>query len=224
MRSSPTEQPSTSPLPTPPLLVLTDRRASVLPLRAVVAAALAGGCRWFAVREKDLAPDGLTDLVADVVALAKPYGATVLVAGVADAAAAARIARTAAADGVHLPRDGDVAAARAALGPGALVGLSTHDRQEAERAAAAGADYVTLSPVFASAGKPGYGPVLGTAGLAATSLAVDVPVVALGGITTPGDVAACRAAGAAGVAAMGAVARAEDPRTVVMELIEGWSA
>lgn len=224
MPSSSTERRSTSPLPTPPLLVLTDRRASVLPLRAVVAAALAGGCRWFAVREKDLAPDGLADLVADVVALAKPYGATVLVAGVADAAAAARIARTSAAHGVHLPRDGDVAAARTALGPNALVGLSAHDLREVERAAAAGADYVTLSPVFASASKPGYGPALGRARLEAVARATDVPVLALGGIATRDDVAACRTAGAAGVVVMGAVARAGDPRSVVTELIEGWSA
>lgn len=224
MRSSPTHRRSTAPLPTPPLLVVTDRCVSVLPLPAVVAAALAGGCRWFAVREKDLAPAGLADLVADIVVLAKPFGATILVAGVADAVVAARIARASAAAGVHLPRDGDIAAARTGLGPDALVGLSAHGRREAERAAAAGADYVTLSPVFASAGKPGYGPALGVAGLEAVARAVDIPVLALGGITTPDDVAACRAAGAAGVAVMGAVARAGDPRAVATALIKGWSA
>lgn len=212
-------------LPDPPLLVITDRLASRRPLPDVVVAVLAAGCRWLSVRERDLAPDRLVDLVASIVALAAPFGATVLVAGRADDAVPA--ARAAGAAGVHLPRDGDaadVAAVRAALGPACLVGLSAHDRTEADRARAAGVDYVTLSPVFASAGKPGYGPALGAAGLAQTARDVDVRIVALGGVDAPGAVAACRAAGAAGVAVMGAVARAGDPGSVVAALIAGWAA
>ncbi|MFN8422036.1 MAG: hypothetical protein U0470_01160 [Anaerolineae bacterium] len=71
-------------LPDPPLLVITDRLASRRPLPDVVAAVLAAGCRWMSVRERDLAPDRLVDLVASIVALAAPFGATVLVAGRAD--------------------------------------------------------------------------------------------------------------------------------------------
>lgn len=211
--------------PDPPVLVITDRRASLRSLRDVVAAALAGGGRWFVVREKDLSPEHQTVLVADIVGLARPYGATVLVAGPADIAIA--VARAAGAAGVHLPRDGsagDVAAVRSALGATALVGLSAHDRAEAERARAAGVDYVSLSPVFASAGKPGYGPALGVAGIADVVRAVDVPVVALGGVDSAAAVATCRVAGAAGVAVMGAVARADDVRSIVAALVGAWRA
>lgn len=174
------------------------------------------------MREKDLDDDALAALVADIVALAAAARATVLVAG--PAARAAAVAVRAGAHGVQLPRDGDPAAARALLGPGATVGLSAHDDDEVARAAAAGVDYVTLSPVFASPGKPGYGPALGPAGLAAVAARAAVPVVALGGIAAAADAAACRAAGAAGVAVMGAVARADDPGAVVTALIAGWSA
>ncbi len=185
-------------------------------------AVVAAGGRWIAVREKDLAAAALTALVADLVAVAAPAGAAVVVAGAGSVAV--DVARRAGAHGVHLPRDGDAAAARAALGPAALVGQSAHDVGEAARAAAAGADYVTLSPIFATASKPGYGPALGLDALRRVATAVDVPIVALGGIAAAADAAACRAVGAAGVAVMGAVARADDPGAVVAALVEGWSA
>lgn len=209
-------------LPSPPVLILTDRHASSRAVHDIVRDVLAAGARWIVVREKDLGRDALTALVADIVAQAAPYAAAVLVAGAPDDAVAA--ARQAGAAGVHLPQDGDPSAARAALGGTALVGQSGHDGAEIARAQARGADYVTLSPVFASASKPGYGPALGVARWAVIAAAVDVPVLALGGITSPDDVAACRAAGAAGVAVMGAVWRAGDPGAVVAALIAAWDA
>ncbi|MEO8085045.1 MAG: thiamine phosphate synthase [Ardenticatenales bacterium] len=210
------------PLPEPPLLVITDRRASLRPLDDVVAAALAGGCRWFVVREKDLSADGQAAIAAAIAAQAAPFGATVLVAGPAEFAIP--VARAAGAAGVHLPRHagaGDVAAVRSALGADILVGQSAHDHGEAERAGAAGADYATLSPIFGSASKPGYGPAIGLGGLADVARAVAVPIVALGGIESGGAAAACRTAGAAGVAVMGAVARTGDPRGLVAALVDG---
>jgi len=71
---------------------------------------------------------------------------------------------------------------------------------------------VTLSPVFASASKPGYGPVLGLDGLAVhVASASGTPVYALAGVR-PDDVPGCLAAGAHGVAIMGAAMR--DPGAV----------
>jgi thiamine-phosphate pyrophosphorylase len=64
-----------------------------------------------------------------------------------------RIVREAGLFGVHLPTRGDVRAARAALGPAAWVSTSVHSFDELLTAAAAGADAVTLSPIFASASK-----------------------------------------------------------------------
>src|SRR5680860_1231000 len=74
------------------------------------------------------------------------------------------------------------------------------------QAGAEGCDYVTLSPVFATASKPGYGPALGLPGLAAFTTGAAPPAYALGGVHPP-DVADCLAAGASGIAVMGPVMR-----------------
>ena len=201
-----------TPLPAPPLLVITDRRLAAGPLDAVVAAALRGGCRWLSLREKDLTHDERVALLETVLALARPYGARVTVHGDVDAA------RTAGADGVHLPAGAPVASARQLLGEATLVGASAHTIGEAAAAAQAGADYVTLSPIFPSASKPGYGPPLGRAALAEAARALPVPVVALGGITAA-NATDCLAAGALGVAVLGAVMAAADPEAATARLV-----
>ncbi len=86
------------------------------------------------------------------------------------------------------------------------------------RRAAAGADYVTLSPIFLTGSKPGYGPALGPAALARIARRVGLPVLALGGVG-PENARACLSAGAAGVAVMGGVMRAADPGAAVRELL-----
>src|SRR5215469_12282612 len=138
-------------LPAPPLLLISDRTQALRPLAAIVEAALVGGCRWFSLREKDLPPDERRRLLAELVALGHRYGAVVTVHSDLEAVVAAG------ADGVHLPGGGDPATARAIL-PGALIGASAHSPAEAAALLGGGADYVTLSPVFATASKPGYGP------------------------------------------------------------------
>jgi thiamine-phosphate pyrophosphorylase len=110
------------------------------------------------------------------------------------------------ADGVHLSANAPIAAARARLGAGALIGLSAHHEADVARAAAEGADYATLSPIFASASKQGYGPALGAAALARAA-AHGLPLLALGGITAE-RADDCLRAGAAGIATMGDVMRA----------------
>jgi thiamine-phosphate pyrophosphorylase len=108
--------------------------------------------------------------------------------------------------------------ARRFLGPGAVVGVSAHDRNEVERAVALGADYVTLSPIFASRSKPGYGPTVGLEELAAIAKALPIPIYALGGIDAS-NAARCRAAGAAGVAIMGAAMRSTQPAAMISGVI-----
>lgn len=194
-------------LPRPPILVITDRHQARLPLPALATAVFEGGGRWLLLRDKDLPPAERAALARELVDLAAPYGATVLVSGAPETALAAGAA------GVHLPRDGDPRAARAALGPDALIGISAHDLGEVRRAAAAAADYATLSPIFATASKPGYGPALGPAGLAEAA-AAGLPILALGGVTAE-RAPACLRARAAGVAVMGAVMAARDPAAAV---------
>ena len=203
-------------LPDPPLLVISDRSQARLPLSGVAAAAFAGGCRWFSLREKDLPAAERRALLAELVALGRPYGATVTAHDDLDAVAATG------AGGVHLPSGGDPALARARL-PHGLIGASAHAAAEAAALLAGGADYVTVSPVFLTESKPGYGPALGLDGLAMAVRAAHGPVIALAGIT-PAKAASCLAAGAAGVAVMGEIMRAADPEATVRSLVGALSA
>ena len=163
-------------LPIPPLLVISDRHQARQPLTEVAEAVFDGGCRWFSLREKDLPPEERRTLLAALVALGHRFGALVTVHEDLEAAVAVG------ADGVHLPSGGDPEATRARL-PGALIGASAHSAHEAAALLLASADYVTASPVFLTASKPGYGPALGIDGLGRIVAEAPGPVVALGGIT-----------------------------------------
>jgi thiamine-phosphate pyrophosphorylase len=198
-------------LPVPPLLVISDRRQATPPLPAVAEAAFAGGCRWFSLREKDLPPAERRALLGSLVALGRCFAATVMVHEDVDAAT------DVGAGGVHLPSGSNPGAARARL-PHALIGASAHSAAEASALLRAGADYVTASPVFITASKPGYGPALGLEGLASIVAHASGPVVALGGITAE-NAARCLSAGAQGVAVMGEIMRAADPQATVEAIL-----
>ena len=187
--------------PLGPLLVLTDRTQCSRPLVDVVRAAVDGGARTVVLREKDL-PRAERAALADGLrpALAAVDG-TLVLAGTALPG-----------DAVHLSAADEVPEPRPAL-----LGRSCHDRAAVDAAAAEGCDWVTVSPVRLTASKPGYGPALGTAGLAA--LTDGPPAYALGGLTAA-DARPCLDAGAVGLAVMGAVMRADRPDLVVGELLE----
>ncbi|NJC69770.1 thiamine phosphate synthase [Planosporangium thailandense] len=194
------------------VIVFTDRRQARRPLPEVVAAAVEGGARTVVLREKDL-PDGeRADLAARLYEVIAPAGGRLLLAG-REAGWADR-AGFAVADGQHL-----AAADPWPDAPRGMVGRSCHDAGELTRAAAEGCSYATLSPVFPSRSKPGYGPPLGLDRLRGLCAHAGLPVYALGGVESADRAARCRAAGAAGVAVMGAVMRADDPAAVVKELM-----
>jgi len=126
------------------------------------------------------------------------------------------VARACGFDGVHLGREAiPLREARAFLGREALIGYSAHDGDEARRAAADGASYVTLSPIFATESKPGAAG-RGCDWLSASVANLPVPALALGGLCA-GRVAEVRAAGAYGVAAVGALGAARDPEVAARE-------
>jgi thiamine-phosphate pyrophosphorylase len=202
-------------LPDPPLLVISDRGQARRPLIEVAEAVFAGGVRWFSLREKDLPPAERRFLLARLVELGHRHGAVVSAHEDVEAVIAVG------ADGVHLPSGGDPRAARVRL-TRALIGASAHSAAEAVDQLIAGADYVTVSPIFLTASKPGYGPALGLDGLARIVAGALGPVLALGGINAE-SAAMCRAAGAAGIAVMGEVMRADDPQEVVTNLIRAIS-
>ena len=198
-------------LPVPPLLVISDRRQARRPLEEVAEAIFAGGCRWFSLREKDLPAAERRMLLSALMVIGRRWKATVTVHEDVEAAAMASAA------GVHLPSAGNPEAARARL-PGGLIGASAHSAGEASALLGSGADYVTISPVFVTDSKPGYGPAIGLDGLAEIVARVPGPVIALGGVDA-GTAPLCLSAGASGVAVMGEVMRAPNPQAAVQAIV-----
>jgi thiamine-phosphate pyrophosphorylase len=199
-------------IPEPPLLLVTDRRQARRPLEDIVSAAIAAGCRWISVREKDLPADEQALLVRRLLPLARAAGARLLVHGEAE------LARLADADGVHLPSGADAAAARARLGRDKLIGISVHTVGDAAGIVPAHVDYALAGPAFETPSKPGYGPEIGHRGLAEIARAAPMPILAIGGVNAL-RVPELIGAGAAGVAVMGSIMRAADPATEVRGLI-----
>jgi thiamine-phosphate pyrophosphorylase len=199
-------------LPDPPLLVVTDRRQARLPLAEVVRAALAAGCRWVSMREKDLSDEDQVVLARTLLPIARRHGACLSLHG------EAALARVCGADGVHLPAGSDPASGRAVLGPDKLIGVSLHTVTEAEAIDPTVVDYAIAGPAFETASKPGYGPEIGRKGLAEIARAARVPVLAIGGLNAT-RAAEVLAAGPAGIAVMGGVMRAVDPGREVRALL-----
>jgi thiamine-phosphate pyrophosphorylase len=148
--------------------------------------------RAVVLREKDL-PDGARRAIADALRpILHAAGGQLLVAS------DPRLPS----DGVHLAADDPLPDHRPPI-----VGRSCHTIDEVVAAEAEGCDYVTLSPIFPSASKPGYGPPLGSDGLQRARGRAQVPVYALSGVDSAAKVAGCLAASAAGVAVMGLAMR-----------------
>jgi thiamine monophosphate synthase len=202
----------------PPLLVLTDRTRCRADLLSTVELLVAVGARAIVLREKDLAVSERARLADAVRAIVEPAAGLLVVAGNHGTRPGGP-----GVPAVHLAAREPVPAPRPAL-----VGRSCHDAAEVARAAAEGCDYVTLSPVASSASKPDHGPALGRYRFAElTQRAGDAhdrrpAVYALGGVT-PDNAGDWLAAGADGVAVMGAVMRADNPGAVVEELLHALS-
>ncbi len=192
------------------LLVVTDRHGCPEPLETRVAACLAAGARWIWLRDRDLPARERAALAETLAGQVARTGGALTIGR--DVDLAARVG----AFGVQLGEASAVAPARARLGRAALLGVSAHSLSEVRAAREAGADYVTLSPIFLTASKPGYGPALGLDVVREASAVM--PVVALGGID-PGTAPSCREAGAAAVAVMGAVMRAPEVGALVPALM-----
>lgn len=159
---------------------------------AAVAAALAGGVDIVQLREKAIDDVELANRARRLAALCRQHGALFIVNDRLEVAAAIEC------DGVHLGQeDAGVAAARRVLGADALVGISTHDATELERAIADGADYVGVGSVYPTATKGRAVPVGSPATLAPLAERAEragVPAFGIGGI----DVARAADVAAAG--------------------------
>lgn len=185
---------------------------------AAIDAALAAGIDAIQLRDKRAAGGALLAAARALRTLTRAHDARLLVNDRIDVALAVD------ADGVHLPAASfPVVAARRLLGPDAWIGRSTHAPEEAVRAAAEGADYVVLGPIFATPSKAAFGAPLGLDALAAAAVRGACPLLAIGGVTLA-TAPELRAAGAHGVAVIRAVLDATDPATIARALVAATNA
>ena len=199
------------------LYLITDRRS--LPpgqdLVATVRSALRGGVRVVQLREKDLSAAELYPLALALRQLTREFSARLLINDRIDLALAVD------ADGVHLGNHSlPIAVARELLGEQRIIGVSTHHADEVAHAAAAGADFVTFGPVYATPSKLVYGQPVGLEPLAIICANAPLPVFALGGVSAA-RLPELRAAGCQQAAVIGAILQAVDPEEAARGLLRG---
>lgn len=198
------------------VVVITDRRqCDDLAVRVgAILAAVPRSSVMIQLREKDLDGGPALVLAQQLVEIAHPAGASLVVNDRLDVAKAVR------ADGVHLPERGlSIEDARRVAGPGAFsIGCSRHTIESALAAAQLGADLVQLGPIWAT---PGKGTPLGAAALAVRgALPPSVALVAVGGIDGPARAREAAAAGADAVAVIRAAWQSADPGQAIAALVE----
>jgi thiamine-phosphate diphosphorylase len=189
------------------LIVILDAavaREAGRDLEQLAGLAARGGATMLQVRAKAAAAADLAALTRRVIAAAQ--GLPVTVNDRLDVAIAAGAA------GCHLGQDDfPIHEALALAPPGFWLGGSAGTADEARRAAAAGAHYLGIGPIAATRSKADAGSAIGAAGFRAVhEAAPGIPAVAIGGVTVA-HVPQLKAAGAAGVAVIGAVVAADDP-------------
>jgi thiamine-phosphate pyrophosphorylase len=185
------------------ICLVTDRRcltgasAATDRLIELIGVATRAGVDLIQIRERDLSTADLVRLVGRAVEAARTTTAKIVVNDRLDVALAAG------ADGVHLRSDSiDASAARALVGPKAIVGRSVHSADEAiDATRAGGLDYLIFGTLFDTPSKPPVARPSALDELSSACRAVDVPVLAIGGMTVDRVDAAARA-GAAGIAAI----------------------
>ena len=187
------------------LCVITDTSlAPGLDHVGIARAALEGGADMIQLRDKTGDLRALLPQARAIQALCRSYGAVFIVNDRVDLALAA------VADGAHVGQE-DLPAtdARRLLGPGKILGVSTHDVEQALAARDAGADYIGYGPMFSTGTKDtGYTP-RGPAALREIRRAVTLPILAIGGITLE-NVATVIAAGATAPAVISGVVASPD--------------
>jgi len=136
------------------------------------------GVRLLQYRNKKASARELYEGAKRLSSLLTPQDVTFVVNDRAD------VAWAAAASGVHVGQeDLEAEAARAVIGTGKLLGVSTHTLEQFERAAASSADYIAVGPVFSTSTKANPDPVVGIELIRRVRVLTDKPIVAIGGIT-----------------------------------------
>lgn len=201
------------------LCLVTDRaQTGGRDLIAVVRDCLAAGLPAVQLREKELGAEALAGLGRALRALTSARGALLIVNDRLDVALAVG------ADGVQRTSTSlPVADIRAIADKRLGIGASVHSREEAIAAAEAGADWVVFGPIYDTPSKRHYGPPQGLGALERVASALDIPLIAIGGIT-PERVRDVRRSGATGVAAISAILAASSPADATKRFLEALSA
>jgi thiamine-phosphate pyrophosphorylase len=178
---------------------------------ALLRAALSGGAGMVELRDRDAPRSAVERSGRTFRRLADTYGALFIVNDDPHLALELR------ADGVHIGQDDmDPGEARQVVGPDAIVGLSTHSREQIEAAARAPVDYISVGPIWETPTKPGR-PATGLELIQAAADIAPLPWFAIGGIDA-GNVEQVVEAGAGRICAVRAIRDAEDPRGAAQAL------
>jgi thiamine-phosphate pyrophosphorylase len=173
----------------------------------------AGGAKLMQLRVKDLPTRDFLDIAREVRAICARAGCLLIINDRAD------IARAIDADGVHVGQeDLPLPAARIVLGPHKIVGVSTHDVDQAVEAERGGADYIGFGPLFGTTTKATGYTARGLDQLREIRSRVRLPIVAIGGVTADRAPSAL-AAGANAVAMISDLVLAPDVTTKVKEVL-----
>ncbi|MBU2648885.1 thiamine phosphate synthase [bacterium] len=195
------------------LYLVTDRTLSRgRSTLEVVTAAIQGGVTCVQLREKACSTREFMDEALALKSVLLRYGIPLLINDRVDIALAVN------ADGVHLGQsDMRIADARRILRPTMIVGISVESVADAIQAEAEGADYIGISPVFATGTKTDTAPPLGLEGVRRIREQVKIPLVGIGGIHA-GNAAEVVRHGADGIAVVSAIVSAENPTLAAAEL------
>jgi thiamine-phosphate pyrophosphorylase len=197
------------------LYLITDRKliADRCLLITAVRQALQGGVNAIQLREKDLGTRELLKLTYRMREITKKYDAKLFINDRLD------IALAAGADGVHLTQNSiPIDAVKKVVKHKLIIGASTHSLKEATAAEKAGADFITLGPVYRTPSKMKYGRPIGLDTVKKVSGKIKIPVFAIGGIKS-NRIENARKAGAYGIAMISEVFGADDIREKTAEII-----
>lgn len=181
--------------------------------------ALEGGCRWIQLRMKDAPAEEIIACAEEVLPLCRRHGAKFLLDDHVE------LVRQLGADGVHLGKnDIPVDEARKILGPDIIIGGTANTIEDIIRLHKQGADYIGCGPFRFTTTKKNLSPILGLDGyksivLKMKELGIDLPIVAIGGITVE-DIPAVMGTGVSGIALSGAILGAPDPVEMTARIIE----
>lgn len=181
--------------------------------------ALEGGCRWIQLRMKDAPAEEIIACAEEVLPLCRRHGAKFLLNDHVE------LVRQLGADGVHLGKnDMPVDEARKILGPDSIIGGTANTIEDIIRLHKQGADYIGCGPFRFTTTKKNLSPILGLDGyksivLKMKELGIDLPIVAIGGITVE-DIPAVMGTGVSGIALSGAILGAPDPVEMTARIIE----